>query len=49
MNTERILRDAVPAQRAQKKIEADFKKRDQDLAAMAEQLKAMQDEIERRS
>lgn len=49
VNTERVLRDAVPAQRAQKKLEADFKKRDRDLAAMAEQLKAMQDEIERRS
>ena len=28
VNTERILRDAVPAQRAQKKIEAEFQKRD---------------------
>jgi outer membrane protein len=49
VNTERVLRDAVPAQRAQKKLEADFKKRDRDLAAMAGQLKAMQDEIERSS
>ena len=32
VNTERILRDAVPAQRAQKKIEAEFQKRDQELA-----------------
>jgi outer membrane protein len=49
VSTERVLRDAVPAQRAQKKLEADFKKRDQDLAATAGQLKAMQDEIERSS
>jgi outer membrane protein len=47
VNTERILRDAVPAQRAQKKIEAEFQKRDQELARMAEQLKRLQDELER--
>ena len=37
VNTERILRDAVPAQRAQKKIEAEFQKRDQELAQVVEQ------------
>jgi len=47
VNTERILRDSVPAQRAQKKIESEFKKRDQELGRMAEQLKKIQDEIER--
>ena len=47
VNTERILRDAVPAQRAQKKIEAEFQKRDQELARLAEQLKRMQDELEK--
>jgi outer membrane protein len=47
VNTERILRDSTPAQRAQKKIETEFQKRDQDLARMAEQLKRMQDEMER--
>jgi len=47
VNTERILRDAVPAQRAQKKIEAEFQKRDQELAKLAEQLKRMQDELEK--
>ena len=49
VNTERILRDAVPAQRAQKKIESEFQKRDQELGRMAEQLKKMQDEMERSS
>jgi len=49
VNTERILRDAVPAQRAQKKIEAEFLKRDQELGRTAEQLKKMQDEMERSS
>ncbi|MDH3319080.1 MAG: OmpH family outer membrane protein [Betaproteobacteria bacterium] len=47
VNTARILRDATPAVRAQKKIEAEFSKRDQELAKVAEQLKRMQDELER--
>ena len=49
VSTERILRDAVPAQRAQKKIEAEFKKRDDELARLAEQLKRMQDDIDKNS
>lgn len=47
VNTARILRDAAPAVRAQKKIEAEFAKRDQELAKTAEQLKRMQDDLER--
>jgi outer membrane protein len=49
VNTERVLRDAVPAQRAQKKIEAEFQKRDQELAKAAEQLKRMQDDLDKNS
>lgn len=49
VNTERILRDAVPAQRAQKKIESEFQKRDQELAKIAEQLKRMQNELDKNS
>ena len=49
VNTERILRDAVPAQRAQKKIEAEFQKRDQELARIADQLKRMQEDMEKNS
>lgn len=49
VNTERILRDATPAQRAQKKIEAEFQKRDQELAKIADQLKRMQDELDKNS
>ena len=49
VNTERILRDAVPAQRAQKKIEAEFQKRDQELAKFAEQLKRMQEDLDKNS
>ena len=47
VNTERILREAAPAVRAQKKIEAEFSKRDQEMARSAEQLKKLQDELER--
>ena len=47
VNTERVLRDAVPAARAQKKIEAEFAKRDQELAKVAEQLKRMQEDLEK--
>jgi len=47
VNTERILRDATPAVRAQRKIEAEFQKRDQELAKVADQLKRMQDDIEK--
>jgi len=47
VNTERILRDAAPAVRAQKKIEAEFQKRDQELSKTADQLKKMQDELEK--
>ena len=49
VNTERILRDAAPAQRAQKKIESEFKKRDQELAKFAGDLKRMQDDIDKNS
>src|SRR6266850_5934526 len=49
VNTERILREAAPAQRAQKKIEAEFQKRDQEMARVADQLKRMQDELEKNS
>jgi outer membrane protein len=47
VNTERILREAALAVRAQKKIEAEFSKRDQEMARSAEQLKKLQDELER--
>jgi len=49
VNTERILRDAVPAQRAQKKIEAEFRKRDQELAKIAAELKRRQDDLDKNS
>jgi outer membrane protein len=47
VHTERILRDSAPAVRAQKKIEAEFQKRDRELAGIAEQLKRMQAELDK--
>ena len=49
VSLDRILRDAAPAQRAQKRIEAEFAKRDQELMRLAEQLKKMQENIEKNS
>jgi outer membrane protein len=47
VNLERILRDSVPAVRAQKKLEQEFAKRDQELGKMADQLKRLQDTLEK--
>lgn len=47
VNLDRILRDAAPAQRAQKKIEGEFAKREQELSRMADQLKKLQDQLEK--
>lgn len=44
---ERIVRDSVPAVRAQKKLEAEFAKREQELSKTADQLKRMQDDLEK--
>ena len=45
VNTARILRDAVPAVRAQKKIETEFAKRDQEIAKAGDQLKRPHDKL----
>lgn len=47
VNTERILRDSVPAKAALQKIEADFSKRDKELQDMASRLKALGERLER--
>jgi outer membrane protein len=44
---ERIVRDSVPAVRAQKKLEAEFARREQELQKQSDQLKRMQDELEK--
>lgn len=47
VNTERVLRDAAPAVRAQKKIEKEFEKRDQEMQRLAKQLQTMQEGLEK--
>jgi outer membrane protein len=47
VHTERILRDSVPAVRAQKKIEAEFQKRDRELAGIAGELKRLQEDLDK--
>jgi outer membrane protein len=44
---ERIVRDSAPALRAQKKLEAEFSRREAELGKVADQLKRMQDELEK--
>lgn len=46
---ERIVRDSAPALRAQKKLEAEFARRESELQKVSEQLKRMQDELEKDS
>ena len=47
VSLERILREAPPAQAAQKKLEQEFAGRVQDLSRQAEQLKKMQENLEK--
>ena len=47
VNLERILRDSAPAIRAQKKLEIEFAKRDQELGKLADQLKRLQATLEK--
>lgn len=49
VNTQRIFRDAPAAQKAAKKIEAEFSKRDQELQRMAKQLQSTQESLEKNS
>ena len=47
VNTERVFRDAAPAVRAQKKIEQEFAGRDKEMQKMAEQIRKLQDSLEK--
>ena len=47
VSTERILRDSAPAARAQRKLEAEFARREQELTKVGEQLKRLQDDLEK--
>lgn len=47
VNSERILREAAPAKAAQAKLEAEFGKREKDLADLGNRLKAAADKLEK--
>jgi len=47
VSTERIFREAVPAKAAQTKLEAEFAKREKDIADMAARLKAQSDKLDK--
>ncbi len=49
VNIDRILRDATPSVRAQKKLEKDFEKRDRELQQLRQRIQSMQDEFEKNS
>ncbi|MEO8524579.1 MAG: OmpH family outer membrane protein [Caldimonas sp.] len=47
VNSDRVLRDAVPAKAAQAKLEAEFSKREKDLTDIATRLKAASDKLDK--
>jgi outer membrane protein len=47
VNSERVLREAAPAQAAQKKLEAEFGKRQRDMAELEQRLKTAADRLEK--
>jgi outer membrane protein len=47
VNTERILRESIPAVKAEKKIEKEFAERDQDIKQMIKQAKEIQAALEK--
>jgi len=49
VNTEKILRESLPAIQAQKKIDLEFMPRDEDIKKMAVQAKTLQDKLEKDS
>jgi outer membrane protein len=47
VNSERVMREAVPAKAAQAKLEAEFSKREKDLTELGARLKAAADKLEK--
>ncbi len=47
VNSDRVMREAAPAVRAQQRLEKEFEKRDQELQRMANDVKLMQEGLER--
>jgi outer membrane protein len=47
VNSDRVLREAAPAKAAQAKLEAEFSRRERELAEQASRLKALSDRLEK--
>ena len=47
VNSDRLMREAAPAVRAQQRLEKEFEKRDQELQRLAKQLQGMQEALEK--
>jgi outer membrane protein len=47
VNSDRVLRDAIPAKAAQSKLESEFSKREKDLSDQGARLKAASDKLEK--
>jgi outer membrane protein len=47
VNSDRVMRESIPATRAQQRLEKEFEKRDQELQRIAKDLQSMQEELER--
>jgi outer membrane protein len=47
VNSDRVLRDAIPAKAAQAKLESEFSKRDKEMSDMAAKIKAASDKLEK--
>ena len=47
VNSDRVMKEATPAKKAQQKLEKEFEKRDQDLQRIAKQLQGMQEALEK--
>lgn len=49
VDSDRLMREAAPAVRAQERLEKEFEQRDQELQRMARELQTMQEDLERNS
>lgn len=49
VDSDRLMREAAPAVRAQQRLEKEFERRDQEIQRVARELQAMQEDLERNS
>ena len=47
VNSDRVMREAAPAVRAQQRLEKEFEKRDQELQKLGKELQTLQEDLER--